>query len=391
MEFNRLKKISLLTFAIAFSLGVFAQCNSTEEVNNMPTTCRKEYSENYLPAKEQENWMTEIYTSVIEPSINNTKGLRGKWKPMGNYKATPEGLIKSGIDMYMNLMGCRDHKIYNKDEAGLILVFELNGFSGGINACTNVGDTIIKNRREKLYINDMLHGRQIYHLQKQTPSDKYANLAFYTITDNAKYFVIAKPGVPLFIPVTVRQALEISRNKQAKRIEVDKQELLLPSLKPETRADYEKRMAKDFASYRSTFPDPEKFISELIQQLEDQKKGFIKSQQEMIEFQSKCVDVLSDYLKTASPEELDKPAYNGSFLSITFKDKSDFTSILNTPEAGELVILNPDYFNKTISKAAPQFISVELRIQDGSPVTLKALNSFEANLDFDKLQHLLVK
>jgi len=56
-----------------------------------------------------------------------------------------------------------------------------------------------------------------------------------------------------------------------------------------------------------------------------------------------------------------------------------------------LVTLNPAYFNKAISKTAPQFISVELRIQGNSAVAVKAYNDFKANLNLSKLQFLLVK
>jgi len=398
-----IKKLYMRTLLLSMVLNalfanIFAQCNSTEEVNNMPTIYSKGYSESYTPTPEQEKLLTGIFTSVIEPALKCTKGLKGNWKPMGVLKGTSflsqDGLAKSEIEMYMDLMGCRNHKIYIKDEAGLILVFTLNGFIGGIDACPDERDTIIKSKTEKLYLNDMLNGRNIYHLHKQTPSDKYANLAFYTMTDNAKYFVIAKPGVPLFIPVTVRQALEISRKKLVKRIEFGKQELSLPFLKAETHADYEKRMAKDFAAYRSTFPDPEKFISDLIKQLEEQKIVAIKGQQLLIDDEVKALDVLSDYIEALPPEGSGSPAYNSSLLSMAFPDKSEFISFIstvNTPEAGALVILNPAYFNRTLSKTAPQFISVEMRIQDDSPVTFKAFNAFEANLDFDKLQKLLVK
>ena len=76
---------------------------------------------------------------------------------------------------------------------------------------------------------------------------------------------------------------------------------------------------------------------------------------------------------------------------MAIENKSVFTSLVNTPEEGALVILNPAYFNSTVSKTAPQFISVELYKQDRGQVTLKAFNDFEANLDFKKLQDMLVK
>ena len=53
--------------------------------------------------------------------------------------------------------------------------------------------------------------------------------------------------------------------------------------------------------------------------------------------------------------------------------------------------MNPAYFNKTISKTAPQFMSVGLEMQGGSTFTLKAYYDFKANLYLSKLQSLLVK
>ena len=158
-----MKKLILISLALFLSKIPFAQCHSEEEVNNMPTSCKKAYSPNFMPTKEQEKWLTDIYTSAIEPSISKTKGLRGDWNPEGNYKVTPEGYTKSGIDMYMNLMGCHDNKIYNK-YIGMVLVFKLNGFIGAIDACTDELDTIIKNKRKKLDIKYLFQGQSCQYL-----------------------------------------------------------------------------------------------------------------------------------------------------------------------------------------------------------------------------------
>lgn len=60
-------------------------------------------------------------------------------------------------------------------------------------------------------------------------------------------------------------------------------------------------------------------------------------------------------------------------------------------KAGTFVTYNTAYFNNTISKIAPQFISVELETQGNSSITLNAYNKFKSNLDFNKLQSTLVK
>ena len=91
------KIILLLNITLTTSLG-FAQCDPTT-INDIPTVYTKEYSASYKPTPEQEKYMATIFTSVIEPALKSTKGLKGSWQPMGEFKATPEGLTPSDIEM----------------------------------------------------------------------------------------------------------------------------------------------------------------------------------------------------------------------------------------------------------------------------------------------------
>jgi len=399
-----MKTLFLVIALNTLAATIFAQCNSTEEVNNMPTVYSKGYSESYMPTAEQEKYLTGIFISVIEPALKSTKGLKGDWEPMGVLKGTPlvsqNGLSRSDIQMYMNLMGCKDHKIYEKHETGLIIEFYLNSLHGVSIRCEHTENQIVKNKNVEVTVADMLDGRQIYCLYKPTVSDKYANVAYFRKTGDAHYFIIAKPGVPLFVPLTVRQALEINNKNSLQKIDAFKQQLLSPDLQPATRADYEKSMAKDFATYRSSYTDPEKFISDLITELENLKKGGIKGIQFFIDFYTKSVNVVTEYLKTIPATELEKPLISGTeFLNRPYISLDDEQSGLNSrlqdansqSEYVTYVMLNPAYLNTTISKAAPQFLTVEIRIQGGSAVALKAFNDFEANLDLKKLQDMLVK
>jgi len=179
-----------------------------------------------------------------------------------------------------------------------------------------------------------------------------------------------------------------------------KRKVAMPGLQPETKADYEKSMAKEFAAYRESIPNPEKFISDLIKQLEETKLSLIKQDQFFTNAYTKQIALVTAYLKNTPADKLDKPFRTGSvgFLGALFGDDSDNVSGINSciennnsREVGSFVTLNPAYFNKTVSKTVPQFISIELRTQGNSAVTLKAYNNFKANLDFNKLQALLVK
>jgi hypothetical protein len=398
-----MRKLLSIFAVLVLSLSAFAQCDPAG-IKDMPSAYKKGYETSYKPTSEQEKWMTSIFTSVAEPALKSTKGLRGTWDPMGGFPLTPEGFIKSEIESYMFTLGCKDNKLYTKDEQGLILNFDVNGGYPSehgeiMNVCRHEETKYKKFDDSKtLYVNDLFDGRQIYYLQQPTATKDYPNVAFYRKTSEGEYFIITKPGVPLFIPLTTRQVLEINRKNYTSLLEEEKKHALMPGLQPETRADYEKRMAKDFAAYRQTMPTPEQFITDLIKQLEDQKPALIKQQQFFINFYTKNIALVTDYLKITPAKELDKSCISASGLMISaFGDKSDIGSIqsyftdVESRGFGSYVTLNPAYFNKTISKTAPQFMSIQLEIQGGSAIALKAYNDFKANLDLNKLQSLLVE
>lgn len=398
-----MRKLLPIFILLILSISSFAQCNPAT-IKDKPSVYTKYEGSRLTP--EQEKWLTTIFTSVVEHALKSTKGLRGDWKPMGNFKATPEGLTKSVISMYMNLMVCKNNKLSEKKEQGLVLNFNLNALDAIYKSeiakeCSHEETKWKKFDDSKtVYIDDLFENRQIYYLQPTTQTKDYPNVAFYRKTDEGEYFVLTKPGVPFFVPLTIRQALEINKKNYTNILEEQKKVATMPGLQPETRADYEKKMAKDFAAYRESIPNPEAFITDMIKQLEDMKPGLIKQQQFWIDTYTKQISLVSDYLKNTPAKELDKPCITGStgILAASFGDNTDnVTSIKSNFQDAEngkygmLVTLNPAYFNKTISKTAPQFISIELRIQGGSVVVLKAYNDFKAKLDLEKLKSLLAK
>lgn len=398
-----MKQLLSLLLAVSISSATFAQCDPAT-IKDMPSVYTKYQGSRLAP--EQEKSISTIFTSVVEQALKSTKGLRGDWKPMGGFPVTPEGLTKSVLVSYMFTMGCKDNKLYNKDEQGIALNFNLNAF-GAIYKSEIAKECSHEETKWKKFddsrtvnIDDLLDGKQIYYLQPGTITKEYPNVAFYRKTGDGEYFVLTKSGVPLFIPLTIRQALEINKKNYTNILDEQKRVAAMPGLQPETKAEYEKRMAKDFAAYRASIPNPEKFITDMIKQLEDMKPGLIKQQQFWIDTYTKQITLVSDYLKNTPAKELDKPCITGStgILAASFGDNTDnVTSIKSFFEGtesgkhGMLVTLNPAYFNKTISKTAPQFMSVGLEIQGVSAVALKAYNDFKAKLDLEKLKLLLVK
>jgi len=400
-----MKKICLLFGILLFKSTVFAQCKQNE-VDEIPTIYSIGYEASYKINAGQDKWMTTIFTTIVEPAIKSTKGLRGSWEHSGGFELTPEGLTKSLLSSYMFTLGCKNNKLYDKHEKGLVLNFTLNSFqsiykSDIAQECQHEETKWKKFDDSKtVYIDDVFSGRQIYYLQPATETKDDPNVAFYRKTGDGEYFVLTKPGVPLFIPLTKREALEINKKNISSMLDEQKKAAAMPGLQPETKADYEKRMAKDFADYRSSIPDPEKFINDLIKQLEELKPGMIKQQQFWIDAYTKQVALITNYLKNTPAAELDKPCITGNvgLLSAFFGDKSDEISSIKSNfqdvadgKYGMFVTLNPTYFNKTISKAAPQFISIEIRMQGGDATELRGSKAFKTNLDMNKLQSLLVK
>ncbi|MEO8713117.1 MAG: hypothetical protein ABI405_13380 [Parafilimonas sp.] len=397
-----MKKLFFLITAFVQALNMFAQCDPSE-IKNMPSVYNKAYAGSYQLIHEQEKWLTAIFTSVMEPALKNTKGLSGSWEPMGDFKVTAEGFTKSVLESFMFLAGCKDNKLYEIHEQGLILDFNLNDFRSILKSeiaeeCQHEETKWTKFDESKtVYVNDLLDGKQIYYLQPSAATGSNSNITFYRKTNDGEYFVIAKPGTPLFIPVTIRQALEINRKNYTNLLQDQKKQVSMPGLQPETRAEYEKRMAKDFAAYRESLPNAEQFITDLIKQLEETKLALIKQEQFFIDMYTKNIVIVTEYLKNTPAKELDKACITGNtgFLLAGFSDGTDITSIQsnfknNEPGSfGRYITLNPEYFSKSTSKIAPQFISVELRIQGNSAVALKAYNDFRANLDLNKLQSLL--
>jgi hypothetical protein len=392
-----MKKICFLSFILSFTTGVFAQCKQNE-LDELPTIYSKGYETSFKSSALQDKLMTTIFSTVIEPALKSTKGLRGKWKPMGGFAKTPEGFINSTIEMYMNLLECRANKLQEAHERGLIINFTLNDFISKSNLagpCSHEEDKW-KNadETEKETMPDLVDGKQIYFLQPATETTFYPDVSFYKKTEDAEYFLLSKPNIPLFIPLTLKQALEINKKNNARAQEFNKQQLLMPSLKPATKADYEKKMSKEFAEYRRSFPNPEKFIADLIDGQEKLKPDMIKGIQSFIDFYSKSLMVVTEYLNITPADELAKPCVaNNGFLTQPFQNLAEIKSSVSysSKKNGLFVILNPDYFNKTISKEAPQFISIELRIQGGNATELRASKAFKTNLDFKKLKELLAK
>ena len=384
-----MKKIIYFIVANIFSLSILAQCNTTEEVNNLPLVCTKKVQGSSAPTAEQIKNLTAIFSSVIEPALKNSKGMRGTWNPIGSSgKITPEKLMKSEISIYLDLLGCnKEHKVYSIPEAGLRIGFYINDLS--LLCEPSIFET--EKNNQTLYVNNEINGSQIYRFKREkTETEKYEELTYYSKTDNAKYFLITKSDVPFFIPVTVRHGLEINKRNILYSIEVsNKKSAAIKLLSKE-----------EWIKKEGIKATPGIFTPQKAQELNDAgytgysegTKQALATNQFYNDMFQKPLAAIDEFLKTSSSKILDQPVKGNPFSYYT--DVNDLRNQLlidNDMQSNSYFIINPAYLDSKLPKATPQFICIELRKQKEAAVTQKVFKDFEDKLDLEKLKSFLVK
>lgn len=399
-----MKKLFFLILTNTLCILAFAQqpCKTMEELKDLPTTSKLTSVRPVKEAtKDQMMWMKKIYSTIIEPAVLSTKGMAGNWSTTDYYdqsniknNITKEKLVKSEVAVGFHILTCKNNQIKQIYDPSISASFGINYFVSKYIAyeCHHEEVKVKGKNTETVFIDDTFNGQQIYYLQANTTFGEFAPNIYYQKAENEKYFILCKPDVPLFIPLTVRQVVEINKKNLLQAIEDTKAKLVFT--KPETRAEYEKKMADDFAAYRRNFPDAEKVITDLIKQLEDQKLPMKQQVQTFIDLYTNAIKNIDTYLKTKPTEELEKVCYGNSGLTgdgFLMSDGSVKFVASDNAEDGNYFIFNPAYFNRTISKATPQFITVSIQLNDEASTSQKALKNFLTNLDFEKLNSYLVK
>ena len=384
-----MKKILYFIIANILSLTVWAQCNTTEEVNNMPLVCTKKVQGRSAPTAEQIKNLNAIFSSVIEPALKNSKGMRGTWNPIGSSgKMTPEKLMKSEISIYLDLLGCnKEHKIYSISEAGLRIGFYINDLS--LLCEPSIFET--EKNNQTIYVNNEINGSQIYRFKREkTESEKYEELTYYSKTDDAKYFLITKTEVPFFIPVTVKQGLEINKKNTLYSIEVSKKNSAAVKLLSK----------EEWIKKEGIKATPGIFTPQMAQELNDAgysgysegSKQAIATSQVFQSMQEKNIKAIEDFLKSSDAKTLEQPVKGSPFSYYTdINDLKTQLLIDNDIQSNSYFIINPAYLDSKLPKATAQFICIELRKQKEAAVTQKVFKDFEEKLDLEKLKSFLVK
>jgi hypothetical protein len=387
-----MKQVFYFLCFIVFSLSALSQCITNQEAINTPAVCKRGNNkighgekENPEIVKDADKWAVNIYNAVIDPAIKKTTGLKGDWDAdMGEKMA--EGLANYTIRLYMQELGCnKDKKLYTYD-AALDISVTINSLKNIAQGWSHTESKTSNNKTEEITIAETVSGRPVYILQQQSETDKYSAFAYYKKDREEKIIVVGKPGIPLFLPVSIKDVLLI---KRANCIAFQKM----------MNKGFDERLNQTFESYlvQSAFPENEKLLSKADAEKEKEslRKSYESSKSDAKKYKEKntsqqAVDIIDNYLKKATAAQLGRPC-----ICFDFSQSDQLTDdmFLDDPDdAPQYVTVNPLYYKgKTPSAAQFVMVAIKLPLIDESTSTLTARKVFEEYFDFKKLQSMLEK
>ena len=373
-----MKRIILLVHVLSLYSFCFSQCITTDDANNTVSSCKfgggigteDSRTSNIIVAQAQK-YLSSIFTTVMEPAVKKTKGLRGAWG--GRVGITKDvGLTPYEMYSYMQELGCTtSQKLYEKDESGVQIFFK-------INSLRDIATAIRQ-----------LNGRQVYLLDQPTESEKYAGFTYYRKENNGdKNIVVAKEGIPLFLPVSIKDVLLIYRDIYA--VSMNEQNKQYTAFIDQGEEGYLAQM--DLPAYEKNFG------KEATQKA---KADFIKTYHQTVDVykkmmeddpMKKSISNIDIYLKKSSATQLARPCIVFTAENIGYTPITDAQFFDEPFDGMQYVIINPAYSNKK-DPTTPQFVIVNtsININAKSATTLTARKDFEDVIDFKKLQSILDK
>jgi hypothetical protein len=390
-----MKKIIVLLHILSLYTFGFSQCITTEDANNTASFCKFDGSgmgtEDSRTSKtimtQAGKWMSTIFTTVIDPALKKTKGLRGSLNGMVRI-TKDDGLTPYQILSFMQELGCtKSQKLYEKDESGVKFLFEVNSLSGIATAITHGEYVLVKESTEIKTILDKVNGRQLYLLDQPTASEQYAEFPYYKKEDNGdKKIVVAKDGIPLFLPVSIKDVLLVLKNNYT--MSLNGQNKMYTDFINKGEAGYLSQM--DIPTYEATFGKEaaQKAKLDYIKTFHETADGFTKMMDENP--LKKWISRIDSYLKISTPAQLAKPCIVNSSFNPTDNPITDDQFFDAAADGMQYITINPAYSNQK-DPTTPQFVVIENTLNSKSAISLAAKKDFEKSIDFKKLQSLLGK
>ena len=387
-----MKKIILMLYVLLMYTFAFAQCINTEDANNTVSSCKfggrisaEIFNTSNTIVAQAQKWVTSIFTTVMEPAIKKTKGLRGTLS--GEVKISYDNdLTPYVMTSTMQELGCtKSQKLYEKDESGIIITFYINSLNGIAETIKHTEYVVKKGSTEEKSFPDKIEGRQLYLLKQPTTSEQYAGFTFYRKEDDGtKNIVVAKEGIPLFIPVSIKDVL--LNYKAGYTALLNGQNKMYSDFINMGVEGYLAQM--DLPTFEKTFGKEatEKAKADYVKTYSDQVASYKKMMEENPV--KKWVTAIDAYLKKSSVAQLAKPCIMYNDLLLNDEAFSDAMFFDNAADGRQYVTINPIYRNNN-SSTTPQFICVQTKINARSAASLTGKKDFEDNLDFKKLQSML--
>jgi hypothetical protein len=234
-----------------------------------------------------------------------------------------------------------------------------------------------------------VNGRQVYVLEQATESERYAGFTYYRKEDNGdKSILVTKEGIPLFIPVSIKDVLLMYRNIET--IFVNLQIRQYNDLKDQGEEGFLAQMG--FATYEKNFGKEaaQKAKADYIKAYHQGVEGLKKTAED--NFMIKSISNIDTYLKKSSATQLARPCIVRTSVNPGDSPITDAQFFDEPLDGMQYVTLNPAYSNKK-DPTAPQFIIVNTaqNINAKSATTLSARKDFEDVIDFKKLESMLDK
>lgn len=391
-----MKKIILLLQVLLMYAFGFSQCITTDDANNTVSSCKfgagigREDSRisNTIVTQAQKK-MSTIFTAVLEPALKKTKGLRGTLS--GDVGITSDdGLTPYEMNTFMQELGCNtSQKLYLKPNIGIDFSLKINSLSGIATAITHEEDVMVKKSYVTKEVFDKVNGRQVYMLKKPTESERYAGFTYYRKETNGdKSILVTKDGIPLFLPVSIKDVLLMYRNI----------EMVFVNLQIRQYNDFKEQGEEGYLAQMNLAEFEKNFGKEATQKA---KADYIKTYHQTVEslkktaednFMIKSISNIDTYLKKSSATQLDRPCIVFTQFSMDEKPITDAQFFDEPFDGMQYVTMNPTYSNKK-DPTTPQFIIVNTaqNMNAKSATSLTARKDFEDVVDFKKLQTILGK
>jgi hypothetical protein len=284
-------------------------------------------------------------------------------------------------------LGCtKNQKLYQKEESGIVLTIRINSLSGIAQTCQHQEAVVINKSAEEKTVFEKIEGRQLYLLNQPTETEKYAGLAYYRKDkDEAKHFVVAKTSVPLFLPVSIKDVLLVSKGNYQARMKYENK--TYTDMINQSFENY--LIAVDFASFEKNFSKAEADKAKA-----DYKKSYDSQVIEAKKYLSNTIyqqwiNVIDGYIQKTPAAQLARPCIVCCGGYAFGSDPITNAMFLNAPPDGmQYVTINSAYANKK-NPTTPQFVILETKINAESAVSLSSKKAFEDNFDFKKLEAML--